>query len=552
MANSGKFTDIYKFNPELKIWQKREGQNFHYSDGEQVETQINELLAGVGDKSVLSDELRQLQTSWPTFYYLSANRSNLLRPLAKNLLNGARVLELGCGMGAVTRYLGETAAEVFAVEGSARRGMAAATRCSDLNNVQVIIDEIKSLPESLGKFDVVTLIGVLEYSRSFGGPGAEIEVLKKAKSFLKPGGSLILAIENKLGLKYFGGAKEDHLARSFASITNAYRENGVTTWSRKELLSLLARAGFTNCEQFVPLPDYKLPRSVITQQGLDASPSELNLTALLDGSRRPYDLAPLFNMGEAWTSVVKAGLLPDLADSLCFVAKTEPDAKSSFEDGALFHYYSDGSFLPMRYAKALTLRKTGDSIRVEREKALPEQGDRIGPYHQVLQNEPYYPGELLIQRIRRVAMAPDWRLEEFFAAFDPWADALKAKADANWECDGALLDFAPFNLVYDKGELKAFDQEWRAERRLPLVYLLYRGLFHTMSRIGPLAKSSKHAVSTFAELFQKFIEYQNLPADLPVSLDDCFGREEKFLKFIKNKPKMGMFRGVELEYMQSA
>ena len=36
------------------------------------------------------------------------------------------------------------------------------------------------------------------------------EFLKLLRSFLKDGGRLLLAIENKMGLKYFAGAKEDH------------------------------------------------------------------------------------------------------------------------------------------------------------------------------------------------------------------------------------------------------------------------------------------------------------------------------------------------------
>ena len=144
-------------------------------------------------------------------------RANLLRPLAGNLLNQARVLELGCGCGAVSRFLAETCAGVCAVEGSSKRAAIAAARCSDLPNIQIIADHIQNLPEDIGKFDVVTLIGVLEYAGLFdNGDCPALALLRKARNFLKEDGCLILALENKMGLKYFAGIPEEHLNIAWA------------------------------------------------------------------------------------------------------------------------------------------------------------------------------------------------------------------------------------------------------------------------------------------------------------------------------------------------
>ena len=46
--------------------------------------------------------------------------------------------ELGAGCGAITRYLGEKFATVFAVEGSFPRARVAKKRCSDLKGVSVL------------------------------------------------------------------------------------------------------------------------------------------------------------------------------------------------------------------------------------------------------------------------------------------------------------------------------------------------------------------------------------------------------------------------------
>lgn len=535
----------YILDRDKGIWLKKNVPEFNYSDGDRVEEGISKLLDGVADKSVLSDEMTALQKDWPTFYYFSARRANLLRPLEKRLLAGARVLELGCGMGAITRYLGETCAEVVAVEGSGRRGSVAAKRCAGLANVTILIDEIKSLPRNLGKFDVVTLIGVLEYARRYGGPGAEEKLLETAKSFLKPDGFLILAIENKLGMKYFAGVPEDHLAKSWIGITNGYRENSVCTWSRKEIADLLAKAGFVHWEQFLVLPDYKLPTSVVTPLGLRTP--EFNLGEFIRQSARPFEQLPLFNMGEAWQSVLKAGLLADLADSLCFVA-TPGNMRDVFEAGVLAEHYGSVGMVKARFAKKARIKKDSREIKVEKRRFLPGELPCSENLLQIVKNEPYFNGELLLSRISRIVMQRDWTLEEFFNAFKPLVEMLKANMDAEGACDGALLDLTPFNVIMMGDEAKAFDLEWVAKGRLPIQFILYRGFYHTIWKLMPFRKSSQHNAATFQELFQAFLKSLNLR--LPeVSPEYLWWREGQFMKEIKPASKGMPRKDFPLLYM---
>lgn len=545
MADNIEFQQEYKFEPDAGVLIRKNISDFRYSDGDGVENGIGAILKGVRDKSVLSEELASLQTDWPTTYYFSGNRANLLRPLEKRLAS-SRVLELGCGMGAVTRYIGETAKEVVAVEGSLRRGSVAALRCQDLPNVSIVIDEIKSLPESLGKFDVVTLVGVLEYACRYGGPGAEREVLAKARSFLKSDGILVLAIENKLGLKYLGGVPEDHLGKRWIGVTNGYREDGVKTWSRKELLALLKEEGFAWCEQFIPLPDYKLPTTIITPAGL--AEEDLDLSPILDNNRRPYEHRPFINMGEAWDSVLAAGLLPDLADSLCFVAGLE-GSSSPFEPGELVHHYGNARGLKKKYAKQIVIEKDDSKLCVRRKHLAKQEEPREEAYYQNLANEPYHKGQLLYLKIRKIVMRPDWELRELFQAFEPWAKPLIKSADSEWKCPGQLMDFAPFNIVMDGDRVRPFDQEWVSRKKLPLGYLLYRGFYNTMFRIMPLRKSNRHDTGTVNELFAEFARYLGLPESVPLSPDYLWWQEIKFLRQIFTRTQITAPRDQPIVYM---
>ena len=75
---------------------------------------------------------------------------------------------------------------------------------------------------------------------------------RKAREYLKPGRQLIIAIENKYGLKYWAGAKEDHTGVEFDGIQNYSGVNRVRTFSRALLTRLLCEAGFKDNDFYYP------------------------------------------------------------------------------------------------------------------------------------------------------------------------------------------------------------------------------------------------------------------------------------------------------------
>jgi SAM-dependent methyltransferase len=310
---------IYCFNKELRVWLTPEHDTMAYSDGEAVERQLLESLRKCRDLSSTSDELRKRIVDWPTEYHLSPQRHALLRPFT--ILPGDRVLELGCGCGAITRHLGETGATVVAVEGSQIRAQIAAERCRDLPNVSVYCDNLAAF-ENPDEFDFVTLIGVLEYSPQFiVGEDPVGTCLCKAKSHLRDCGSLILAIENRLGLKYLSGCKEDHVGHAFFGIEDLYDASTAVTLGRVELLTSLEAAGFAASQTLFPFPDYKLPDIIISEAGL-ADP-RFRTSELLLRNHSPDRVAAgprAFSEPLAWVTVCRNDLLPDLSNSFLVIA----------------------------------------------------------------------------------------------------------------------------------------------------------------------------------------------------------------------------------------
>ena len=132
----------YLFDPEQRIWQRSAEQTIAYSDGYIVENRLLEVMKNSKDLSSTSTELQAAIQDWPSEYHLSWVRSNLLRSL--QLYKTDEILELGCGCGAISRFLGETVAKVVAVEGSKERAKIAAERCRDLPNVDVYCDNSSS------------------------------------------------------------------------------------------------------------------------------------------------------------------------------------------------------------------------------------------------------------------------------------------------------------------------------------------------------------------------------------------------------------------------
>src|SRR3954468_21894415 len=138
---------LYKKDPDSGCWSLNDNApSGEYSDGTEVEARLLRIVRSANDLSSLSPELAEQGREWVTRYHLSRVRRDLLRPLS-GLLSG-RVLEVGAGCGALSRFIGETAATLVALEPSAARAAVAAARCRDLQNVSVIVDNLQRYEEN--------------------------------------------------------------------------------------------------------------------------------------------------------------------------------------------------------------------------------------------------------------------------------------------------------------------------------------------------------------------------------------------------------------------
>lgn len=241
-----------------------------YSEGDEVEEKI---LQTVKSSTNYHDHLKVMaeENSYPVLYQLSRQRENIVEPM--DIKKTDRVLEIGSGMGAVTGAIARKAESVDCIDLSKRRSQANAYRNRDYKNIKIFVGNFQKIKLNQ-KYDVITLIGVFEYSQHYIKSDEPYQqMLKDVYEYLKPGGKLYIAIENKLGMKYFAGCAEDHIGIPYAGIEGYREEHKVRTFTKSQLENLLRTNNFKDIFFYYPYPDYKMPVEIYSDKFLPGSDS---------------------------------------------------------------------------------------------------------------------------------------------------------------------------------------------------------------------------------------------------------------------------------------
>lgn len=297
-----------------------------YTDGEEIENKLLEIVRTTTDftntlyetTEVIDitnyDYFKEIATEksnerWPILYHLSPVRRNLLEwyPFETE----TSLLEIGGGCGALTGMFAEKVRSVTVVELSKKRSDIIYERHKNIENIEIFTGNFNDIKFNK-LYDYVTMIGVLEYAGKFtDGKNPYKKFLSQARSLLKPGGILILAIENKFGMKYWAGAREDHTGRPFDSIENYPGTDAIKTFSKFELSELLTETGFSDIKYYYPMPDYKLPKIIYSDDYLPDSSSVFHhYTPNYDQERYK-----IFRENLAYLNVIKSSMFDFFANS---------------------------------------------------------------------------------------------------------------------------------------------------------------------------------------------------------------------------------------------
>lgn len=446
-----------------------------YSDGD-IENEILQTLKEATNVSSNAQiAVERQRENWAYEYHLNTSRSNLVRHIN---FQGKRVLEIGAGMGAVSRYVAEGAAFLQIVEGTSRRLNCLKERLRGLSNFDVFCGDFSKFTIE-EKFDVVLVVGVLEYAEIFFEAQAEknphLEFLKKARSHLAPNGILVLAIENRLGIKYWAGATEDHTGGFFDGILGYSADRGVKTFSRKELEGLLTLAGFESIRLQCPFPDYKLPTKIIDQE-LEEKSSKIFAEMAYGNLARDYSRMRLvlFNESVAFQSLKNSGLLCDFANSFLFIAGENVDKSFMREPEVLALSYSTG-----RQRNVVTTVSEIDEQLVFKKNLIDGIEDHID-LGQIAWVKPEptaaIAGDLLSSILKRLITFRQWDAFErhWFWYFD-WI--LSTFGVDNQRIEGRAWDAVPQNIILgESSKLNFIDQEWVYCEPIQLGWLIARAI----------------------------------------------------------------------------
>jgi len=481
-----------------------------YSDGEENEQYVLDCLRNAKDTSIFSEDLLKCIKDWPSEYHFTTYRPNIVRPF--NISKGQKILEIGAGTGAITRYLGETGAKVVAVEGGLPRAKCIAERCRDLENVTVICSNVEDI-EFDEKFDIITLIGVFEYTAKYSGhQDPFVDALKSYGDLLKPDGSLIIAIENKLGLKYFSGFNEDHFGQPYFGIEDRYGVKDITTFGYEEIKDMLVDSGYGSVKFLFPFPDYKIPKTIITDKGLEHN--DFNETDLIRLTKeRHYGTRPkanLLNNYLAWKVIAENKLVKDLSNSFLIVAN-QSGVTELIDDSVLAEFYTCGRFQPFNTVTTFKRKRTEvEGIIVKKNlldsKKHPE--DKKGLVHTFNNQIDYISGDNLHHLVTEALFKKQFA--EYENLMKQWATFAKSNLMSNdnvSKIKPEYFDALPRNMIMDKsGKVHLFDQEWTVKEPFDLSFLLVRYLAEYRRKKG--------IFSGYAKSFYGFVSKTSMACGL--------------------------------------
>ena len=503
----------YSLNPEINVYQTSSHEDITYSDGDESENRVLDAIRSVSDIDSLSDELEVFCTDWPSTYHLSKQRGNLLRPFTSDFTNKC-ILEVGSGMGPITRILGESDAIVLALEGTLRRAYATRLRTRDLENVTVVAEKFDNFKTSL-EFDVITLIGVLEYSNIYTNlENAHQHILNRCFEMLKAGGNLIVAIENKLGLKYFAGANEDHVGIPMFGLEDRYTSKSVRTFGKNELERLLSKSGFRGSTFYAPLPDYKLTRSVISESGFqDKAFNEVDLIRDSFGADPQLPQSLAFTPELVIASLSQNGLTLELANSFLVVANKGPHGLT--KETELAWHFSTNRRRDFCVQTVFTKNELGE---IEVLKAKMSSKVLAGTLvHKIPMKSKYLEGQLLRDHLELLLSTPSWRHVDLLEILNNYNKFLLGFQNHVQSSPGRYLlaessiDLIPRNIVIRSAQdWEAFDAEWEAKSPVDLRQVLFRAVLslHTISHFAVDEFNIAHTSKSLFELICQLLKLQ--------------------------------------------
>lgn len=501
-----------------------------YSDGA-IEDEILSIVKSAS--RIEYPKLIEEKGSWPILYHLSPLRANIVDwlPIDKS----HKVLEIGSGCGAITDKLSEKAGEVTCVDLSARRSHINAYRNQDRDNITIHVGNFSDIePELPFDYDYVCLIGVFEYAQSYMGTKTPYEdFMNIMLKHVKDNGRLVIAIENKFGLKYWAGCKEDHVGTYFSGLEGYPDGGSARTFTRKGLEKIMQNCGVGEYSFYYPYPDYKFPTVIYSDRRM---PTVGELTNNMRNFDR--DRMVLFHEKYVFDGIIEDRLFDLFSNSYMVVIGKEPEityAKYSNDRAREYMLRTEMAEIggqreirkiPMTEAAAEHVKKMEEYYRLL-EKRYQGSGLSVNPCtwkEEGYAAFPFEKGRTLEALLDECLEQDD--MEGFYELFDRYLKLISF-GEEEAVCDYDLI-FA--NILVDGDKWTVIDYEWTMEKQIPAKEIAFRAVYCYV-----LEEEKRNKLN-----LDYIIERLGIT---PVQADEYREKEIKFQKSVTGKRKsMGEIR----------
>ncbi len=476
MNNSDSMETVGKVNIDLTYYP---GEDF-YSDGE-IEDELLRIAKEYSPEEI-EDAIAE-NRSWPLLYHFSPLRENIVDWIPFSTSD--KVLEVGSGCGAITGALSRKAGRVDCVDLSKKRSLINAYRHKEMDNITIHVGNFKDIEPSLDvDYDYICLIGVFEYGGLYiGGETPYEDFIRILRKHLKSSGRIIIAIENKFGLKYFAGCREDHYGTFFSGIENYPENNGIMTFSRRGLEKIFKRASVKEYTFYYPYPDYKF------MDQLYSDAYQPNKGELWENTRNfDRNRMSLFDEKRAFDGIIEDDCFPIFSNSFMAVigkgfdvkyAKYSNDRADEFSIRTEIFKDEKGKIFVRKYPATVAALEHVKNMQVAYE-SLKERYKGSGLFinkctlhvtDEVYAQFEFVEGKTLSELMDECIKRGD--TEGFYNLFDEYLN----KVGYNNDSEVADLDLIFSNIIVSKETWTVIDYEWTFGKAIDVKELATRALY---------------------------------------------------------------------------
>ena len=470
---------------------------FYSSDYSMAE--LNSAEAGIEsyvERNCTDDYMQILKKKgdFSVFYHLSKLRESLFNWY--EFADNASLLEVGGDMGALTGLFCRKCRRVVTLESNRKKAEVIYKRCHIYENLDVIAGKIYNAGIT-DKFHYIVVTDLADTLGSAYDEEAVSELLRYLCDYLAPGGRILFAVNNRLGMKQFCGEPDYGTGYPFDGINNYPDGMNDRGFSKSEVEKMVTGGGIRFFQFYFPLPDARFPQLIYSQDYLpQRSVAERLINYYQDNSSIliyendlykdviDNNVFPFFSN----SFLVECSLQDNLSDLLYAAVTTDRGKKQGFATS--IHRNGVVRKRPLDEEGMAGLENCFRNIS-----DIAAHGVPIVP-HTMLEHGiemPFIEHSPLSDELNEIV---EKGADAWIEVFDKLYTAILDSPDHVGDCENVLLkegnpdtdwgvilenayiDMVPFNCFLINGKLYFFDQEF-VRKCFPAKYTLFRALVYS-------------------------------------------------------------------------